>query len=57
MSALKNKKFGDKYVTVFWVMTPCSYNLKMEIARCSETLVSYHMTTRRHNPEDSDFRL
>jgi len=24
----------------------------METARPSETLVSYHITTRRHNPED-----
>jgi hypothetical protein len=28
--------------------------LKMKAARSSETLVSYHTTTRRHNPEDLD---
>jgi hypothetical protein len=26
----------------------------MEAARSSETLVSYHITARRHNPEDGD---
>jgi hypothetical protein len=32
------------------------FTLKMEAARSSERLVSYH-TTRRHNPEDSDSNL
>jgi len=41
--------------------TPCLYRdpypitnhfiLRMEAARPSETLVSYHINTRRHNPE------
>jgi len=33
-------------VAVFWV--------KMGAARSSETSVSYHITTRCYNPEDSD---
>jgi hypothetical protein len=45
-------------VEAFWVVTPCSatigFDLKMEIARFSETLVSYRKTALHHNPEDLD---
>jgi hypothetical protein len=30
--------------------------LNMEIPKSFETVVSYHNTTRRHNPEDLDLR-
>jgi hypothetical protein len=36
---------------VFFVMTPCG-EVKMETAMFSETLVSYHITAWRRNPED-----
>jgi hypothetical protein len=31
--------------------------LRAKAPRSSETLVSYHITTRRHNPEDHDLNL
>jgi len=49
-------------VEFFWVVTLCSdavgyqrfgshCTLKMDAAKSSETLVSYRVTTQRHNPE------
>jgi len=35
---------------------PAHFILKMEVARTSETLASYHNTAWRHTPEDIDLR-
>jgi hypothetical protein len=59
------------HVAVFWVMKTCSFvvgyqrfgdytasifTLMMEDLWIFETMVSYHKTTLRHNPEDLDFK-
>jgi hypothetical protein len=44
------------HLKVFWVVTPCSDVVgyrRFGGPCCSETLVSYHSTPRRHNPETS----
>jgi hypothetical protein len=47
-------------MAIFWVVAPCSlvevYQLMMEAARTSETLVNFYQTIRRYNPEDSHLR-
>jgi hypothetical protein len=51
----------EVFTTVLRVVMPCSvavgYQMKMEAARCSETTVSCHNKSRRHNAEDLDFDL
>jgi hypothetical protein len=32
------------------------FTLKVEAAKSSESLMSYHITARRHNPEDCDMK-
>jgi predicted permease len=59
-------------MVVFWVLAPCSLveftnvsevlaasiirAMMMGAARISETLLNFHQTTRRYNPEDSHLR-
>jgi len=60
------------HVMVFWAEMPCSdvvgcqhfggpccfyLTLKMETAISSESLISYHITTWHHNPEDHNLNL
>jgi len=49
-------------VVVFWVVTSCSVvvgyqhlrSMLLPSSGTSENLVPYHITTRRHNPQDFD---
>jgi hypothetical protein len=54
---LKPEKIQHSVCIVFCSVTPRSDAVKMETVGCSETLVSYHITTRRHNLEDHEFYL
>jgi hypothetical protein len=36
------------------MLPPSLHHLEMEAQRTSETLETYHNTTRRHNPENND---
>jgi hypothetical protein len=47
------------HIGVFWVVTSCSAvvgYLKMEAKWTFETLLTYHRTTRRHNPKAVDLK-
>jgi hypothetical protein len=44
----------NAHVEVFLI---CDVILRMKATRSSKIFVSYHITARRHNPEDNDLNL